>query len=103
MESTRSGVSIPKWNRKQETFVWYAAKVHVLAVYYECGEAFEEAAMAKLVTKSQFDGIVDKTKGTTGKRQADLYNTNKQICALIVLGKLSLIKLWQRSADRNNC
>ena len=86
MESTKSGVSIPKWNGKQETFARYAAKVHALAVYYECGDAFEETAATKLVTKAQYDAIADKTTGT-GKQQADLYNANKRMCALIVLGQ----------------
>ena len=86
MESTKSGVSIPKWNGKQETFAWYAAKLHALAVYYKCGDAFEEAVMAKLVTRSQYDSIINKTMGAR-KQAADLYNANKQMCALIVLGQ----------------
>ena len=86
MESTKSGVSIPKWNGKQETFARYAAKVHALAVYYECGDAFEETAGTKLVTKTQYESISDKTTGI-GKQQADLYIANKRMCALIVLGQ----------------
>ncbi len=52
MESSKSRVLIPKWNGRQDSFAQYEAKVQVLAVYYECGDAFDEAVMAKLVTRS---------------------------------------------------
>ena len=85
MESSKSGVSIPKWNGKQDSFARYYAKVHALAVYYDCGDAFDVAKMAKLPKKSEYDTL-DLSKDPD-KELAALYNANKQMCALIVLAQ----------------
>ena len=85
MESSKSGVSIPKWNGKQDSFARYYAKVHALAVYYDCGDAFDVAKMVKLPKKSEYDAL-DLTKDSD-KELAALYNANKQMCTLIVLGQ----------------
>ncbi len=85
MESSRSGVSIPKWNGKQDSFSRYHAKIHALAEYYDCGDAFDELKMMGLPKKSEFE-LLDLTKQDE-KELANLYNANKRMCALIVLGQ----------------
>ena len=75
MESSKSGVTILKWNGKHDSFARYYAKVHVLAVYYDCGDAFDAAKMARLPKKSEFDTL-DLTKDHN-KELAALYNANK--------------------------
>jgi hypothetical protein len=58
MSDESKGLSVPKWDGKEESCPRYLAKLKALAEYYNCGDALDEGTMtSKCPEESEFKSI----------------------------------------------
>ena len=88
MSDTKYIKSIPEWDGKKDSFARYTTKLQAIAVFNECGDSFNDAAMAALPTETRMRTLKAITSPSDdNKKSIALYNANMRMCAMITLGQ----------------
>ena len=82
---SKSISSVPKWDRKAASCGRYISKLTVLAVYYNCGNAMDKKKMEDCPTLTEYEAL-DSSK-PDDKKKEELFNANRRMCAIMVLGQ----------------
>lgn len=85
MDGSKGISSIPKWDGDASTYSRWQAKTEACAEMWDCADAFDKVAMRNCPTKAEFDALDRNTDD--GKKLAKLYQANKRMCAVMVLGQ----------------
>ena len=90
MSGDSRNVQYPKWDGKASTCPRYLDHVESLAVFHDCGDAFDKTTMANCPKKSEFDILMGQsTKTDDDKEKINLYKQNRRMCAILKLGQES--------------
>ena len=76
---------MPDWDRKAESCPEYLSQIEALMEYQDCGDALDAKEMQNCPTITDYE-----TLGTTNPNdiaKAKLYQANKKLCAIIMLGQ----------------
>ena len=75
---------IPVWDGKVESCERHLPKLEAATEYQGCGDTVDPTKMRGYPTKAEYSKL-----GTTGKAEEKkvLYDSNKQMCAVVVLGQ----------------
>ena len=89
MSDESKGLSVPKWDGKEESCPRYLAKLKALAEYYNCGDALDEVTMTSECSKeSEFKSLqANSVLSDDEKKKVMLYKQNKHLCAVITMGQ----------------
>ena len=84
MSSDAKSISAPKWDGKQASAGRYMAQVEATAIYYDFGNAIDSTSVIPM--KGKYDLAVGETN-TAEKKTRKLFEENRRICAMVVLGQ----------------
>ncbi len=87
MSDESKGLSVPKWDGKEESCPRYLAKLKALAEYYNCGDVLDEGTMtSECPEESKFKSLhTNSVLSDDEKKKVMLYKQNKCLCAVILL------------------
>ena len=89
MSDSDKQIRAPTWDGTDNRSGQYLAKTKALAVYYGYGDTMMAATMKDLPTQLEYTIIPVGTTDTDEKAKRKLYDDNKRMAAIIVLGQQS--------------
>ena len=78
MSKESKSISIPKWDRKAESYPIYLAKLQALVEYNNCVDVLDEIEMKKCPNVSSFKMLLaNPTPSKSEEKQIELFKQNK--------------------------
>ena len=101
MSDQSKGLSVPKWDGKEESCPRYLAKLKALAEYYNCGDALDEGIMmSECPDESEFKSLQTQSVLSNDKKKKSCCINKTNACVQLLPWVKTVIMVSPQSVEQ---